>query len=147
MVNSYLGSSIHLCRLPWWLSRKKSVCQCRRCGFDPWVGKMAWRRKWQPAPVFFLGNPMDRGAWGATGVGNNLATKEQHHFTFVTKNHHCFNDATLCRYYYLLGRQPLLNFICTVFISIVIYSHQFICFLQIIAQNEIQLFKIILSIH
>jgi len=21
---------------------------------DPWVGKIAWRRKWQPAPVFFL---------------------------------------------------------------------------------------------
>ena len=20
--------------------------------FDPWVGKMAWRRKWQPTPVF-----------------------------------------------------------------------------------------------
>jgi len=23
-------------------------------------------RKWQPTPVFCLGNPMDRGAWGAT---------------------------------------------------------------------------------
>ena len=20
--------------------------------FDPWVGKMPWRRKWQPTPVF-----------------------------------------------------------------------------------------------
>ena len=30
--------------------------QCRRCkrlGFDPWVGKILWRRKWQPTPVFF----------------------------------------------------------------------------------------------
>jgi len=27
----------------------------RRCGFEPWVGKIAWRRKWQPTPVFFLG--------------------------------------------------------------------------------------------
>ena len=24
----------------------------RRCEFDPWVGKMPWRRKWQPTPVF-----------------------------------------------------------------------------------------------
>ena len=24
----------------------------RRCGFDPWVGKIPWRRKWQPTPVF-----------------------------------------------------------------------------------------------
>ena len=26
----------------------------RRCGFDPWVGKIPWRRKWQPTPVFLL---------------------------------------------------------------------------------------------
>ena len=25
--------------LPRWLSGKQSVCQCRRCRFDPWVGK------------------------------------------------------------------------------------------------------------
>ena len=24
-------------------------------GFDPWVGKISWRRKWQPTPVFLLG--------------------------------------------------------------------------------------------
>ena len=27
------------------------ACQCRkhkRCGFDPWLGKMPWRRGWQP---------------------------------------------------------------------------------------------------
>jgi len=36
-----------------WLSGKESVCQCRRCkrlGFDPWVWKIPWRRKWQPIP-------------------------------------------------------------------------------------------------
>ena len=26
--------------------------QCRRPGFDPWVGKVPWRREWQPTPVF-----------------------------------------------------------------------------------------------
>ena len=25
--------------LPWWLSGKESACQCRRHGFEPWVGK------------------------------------------------------------------------------------------------------------
>ena len=34
------------------LSGKESACQCRRCSFDPWVGKMPWRRKWLPIPVF-----------------------------------------------------------------------------------------------
>jgi len=33
----------------------KSTCQCRRHGFDPWVGKIHWRRKWQPTPVILLG--------------------------------------------------------------------------------------------
>ena len=29
-----------------WLSNKESTCQCRRCKFKPWVGKIPWRRKW-----------------------------------------------------------------------------------------------------
>ena len=29
--------------------------QCGRPGFDPWVGKIPWRRAWQPTPVFLLG--------------------------------------------------------------------------------------------
>ena len=37
--------------------------------FDPWVRKIPWRRKWQPTPVFLPGNPMDRGALGATVLG------------------------------------------------------------------------------
>ena len=42
---------LHSVWAPWWL-RRWSVCrQCGRFGFDPWVGKIPWRRKWQPAPV------------------------------------------------------------------------------------------------
>ena len=26
-----------------------------RCGFDPWVKEIPWRRKWQPTPVFLPG--------------------------------------------------------------------------------------------
>ena len=29
---------------------------CRR-EFDPWVGKISWRREWQPTPVFLPGKP------------------------------------------------------------------------------------------
>ena len=25
--------------------------RCQRLGFDPWVGKIPWRRKWQRTPV------------------------------------------------------------------------------------------------
>ena len=44
--------------LPRWLSGKESHYQCgrcRRCGFDPWVGKIPWRGAWQPTPVFLPG--------------------------------------------------------------------------------------------
>ena len=40
-----------------------------RCGFDPWIGKIPWRRAWQPIPVFLPGESNDRGAWWATGHG------------------------------------------------------------------------------
>ena len=39
-------------------SGKEPASQCRRCksrGFDPWVGKIPWRRAWQPTPVFYPG--------------------------------------------------------------------------------------------
>ena len=39
-------------------SGKELTCQCRthkRLGFDPWVGKIPWRRVWQPTPVFLPG--------------------------------------------------------------------------------------------
>ena len=37
--------------LPWWLS-SKSVCQSRKWELDPWEGRIPWRRKRQPTPVF-----------------------------------------------------------------------------------------------
>ena len=39
-------------------SGKEPTCQhkrCKRLGFDPWVGKIRWRRAWQPTPVFLPG--------------------------------------------------------------------------------------------
>ena len=37
---------------PWRLSQQRIRLQCRRPGFDPQVGKIPRRRKWQPTPVF-----------------------------------------------------------------------------------------------
>ena len=39
-------------------SGKEPTCQCRRhkrLGFDPQVGKIPWRREWQPILVFLPG--------------------------------------------------------------------------------------------
>jgi len=43
---------------PGWRSGKQSTCQYRRCKrhkFDPWVGKIPWKKKWQPTAVFLPG--------------------------------------------------------------------------------------------
>ena len=69
--------------LPWWLSGKESAYQCRILGFNPWAGKILWRRKWQPIPVFLPGKSHGQRSlsccspWGSPKVKYNLATKQQ----------------------------------------------------------------------
>ena len=54
-------------------SGKEHACQCRRhkrSGFDPWVGKTIWRKKWPATAVFLPGeshgerNLVGYGPWG-----------------------------------------------------------------------------------
>ena len=33
------------------LDSKESLLQCGRPRFDPWIGKIHWRREWQPTPL------------------------------------------------------------------------------------------------
>ena len=49
--------------------RQRIRLQGRRLGFDPWAGKIPWRRKGNPLQYSFLENPRDRGAWRATVHG------------------------------------------------------------------------------
>ena len=44
----------------------KNLPAMQRCRFNPWVGKISWRRSWQSTPVFCVENPMDWGAWQVT---------------------------------------------------------------------------------
>ena len=52
--------------LEWVLPRgstgKEPVCNAgdRSCGFNLWVGKISWRRKWQPIPVFLPGESLEQ---------------------------------------------------------------------------------------
>ena len=34
--------------------KKKIYLQCKKFRFDPWVGKMPWRREWLSTPAFLL---------------------------------------------------------------------------------------------
>ena len=50
--------TIHHRGFPGGANGKEPTCQCRRykrCRFDPWVGKIPWRRAWQSTPVFLPG--------------------------------------------------------------------------------------------
>ena len=78
----------HILGLPWWLSGKDSACQYRRGKrpwFDPWVGKIPWRKKWQPTPVFLPGKSHGQrslvgyGPWGHERVGHDFVTKQQYY--------------------------------------------------------------------
>jgi len=44
------------------------TCQRMRCGFNTWMGKIHWRRRWQPTPAFLAGKS-HRGAWQAAVDG------------------------------------------------------------------------------
>ena len=49
-----------LMHFPGGVRDKEPTYQCRRCkrlGFNPRVGKIAWRKAWQPNPVFLPGEP------------------------------------------------------------------------------------------
>ena len=46
--------------LPWWLSWYIICLQWRRPAFNPWVGKIPWRREWLPTPVFLPGESHGR---------------------------------------------------------------------------------------
>ena len=57
ILNIYLSFLLPL-GLSKWLSGKRTHLQCRRCrrcGFDSLVGKIPWRRAWQPTQVYLPG--------------------------------------------------------------------------------------------
>ena len=63
---------VPLCRagfLPGGSDSKESAWQCRRCRFNPWVGKIPRGGNGNPLKYFYLGNPIDRGDCEATVHG------------------------------------------------------------------------------
>ena len=50
-----LGSPYPVLGLPLWLRWERICVQCGRPGFDPWVGKIPWRRERLPTPLFWPG--------------------------------------------------------------------------------------------
>ena len=69
-----------------WLSGKEPACQCKRCRFNPCVGKIPWRIEWQPTLVLLPGkshgqrNLAGYSLWGGKRVGRYLAIKQQQQY-------------------------------------------------------------------
>ena len=62
----------------------------KRCGFDPWVGKILWSRKGQPTPVFLPGklhgqrNLVGYSAWGCKELDG---TEHKHRLSMAADQH------------------------------------------------------------
>ena len=98
----------------WWtwgfpggISGEESSCQRRghkRRGFSPWVGKIPWRRKWQPIPAFLLGEFHGQGSlvccspWGCKESDTTLSSVTELIQTYIFKNH-----STYANLYVLVG--------------------------------------------
>ena len=99
---------------------KEPACQCsrhKRRGFDPSVGKISWRQKWQSTTVFLLENPMDRGAWWSTVLGvtksrTRLKQLSMHHGkkSLMSGWEQVFLIAKQCRNLWALKKVPLCKF-------------------------------------
>ena len=73
-----------------------SACQGRMPGFDAWVGKVPWRREWQPTPGFWPGDSHGPRSLGATvcGVAESDTTEQLHS---NTRQLHCLQKPARLR--------------------------------------------------
>ena len=104
------SSSLSIPDFPGGASGKESTCQCRRCkrcGFDPWVGKIPWNRKWQPTLVFLPGKSHEqRSLVGYSPWDHKESDTSEHACTLYT--------IMSCRFYRSLhwhewfGSEPML---------------------------------------
>ena len=71
-----------------WLRGEESTCQCKGGGFNPWVRKIPWRRKWQFTPVLLPGKSHgQRSLVGCSPWGHKeLDTTERLHFLSKIKS-------------------------------------------------------------
>ena len=55
--------------------------------FDPWVGKIPWRREWLPTPVFLPSRGLDRGPWWA--IIHGVATTKRNSMSLLVSLCEC----------------------------------------------------------
>ena len=74
VFEAHRAASIHLVIfsggevVPWGSCGKECTCNAGGPAFDPWIGKIPWRRTWQPIPV-------TRGVFPTQGSNQSLLNK------------------------------------------------------------------------
>ena len=103
-VNTH--TCVHVCLLTYiciYVCIYISLLQCRRHGFDPWVGKILWRRKCQPTSVFLPGESHGQMSLvgytvhGVSRVRHDLATQPSPpppYKIYIIYNHTCTHMLT-----------------------------------------------------
>ena len=73
---------------PWGLIKTHLLMQRhKRGGFHPWVGKIPWRRAWQPTPVFLPGeSPWAEELSGLRSIGSQ---RVGHYWSDLAKGQRC----------------------------------------------------------
>ena len=84
-INQHCKATIFQCKK--FKKKKESCCQCRRCrrhGFNLWVGKIPWRRKWQPTAVFLPGESHGQSSLvGYSPWGHKALDKTERSHTYL----------------------------------------------------------------
>ena len=80
---SFIWESVLLTGFPGASAVKNPACQCRRGDSIPWVGKIPWRKKWEPTPVFLPGK--SHGQRSLAGYSPCDCKRVRHHLVTKTK--------------------------------------------------------------
>jgi len=109
-------------------SGKEPACQCKRhkrLRFDPWVGKIPWRRAWQPSPVSLPGESHEQRSlagyspWGHKESDMTEATYHSTPYRFLIQfNHLWFMFNTI----FNIVEFKSTIFLCFLFMLSVLYS-------------------------
>ena len=95
-----------------------------RRGFNPWVGKIPWRRKWQPTPVFLPGRSHGQRSlvgyspWSCKEVRYDWMTKQQAKKWILTLNTSQRKFISLLNFFFFLLETCWKYFFCSVIFNV-----------------------------
>ena len=91
----YMHMCISSLGIPDAASDKEPACQCRkhnRHGFSPWVGKILWRRAWQPTLTFLWRISWTEEPGGLQSVGSQRVRHDWSDLTCLRESFHYMRD-------------------------------------------------------